>query len=211
MKSILFHMQDVQAVKDGRKNVVRLPVTKATNDWCLHLPETYFVKICHVNAFYPAGFAQLRHEHLSVLCNPPYRIGDSLWVKETFANTWTLLNVGNGYDSDVLGYIYKADGTPAPYPYWGNAKHGKSNIWQSATCMPQAAARLFLQVTDICIERLQDITTDQLKKEGIIDRNMPLGLLPDFIGLWESTNKNKEHQTWNNNPWVWVIEFEKIP
>lgn len=118
MKPILFHTDEIHAIQKGQKTVVRLSVTKATNEWCLNFPDTYFVKMCHVDAFYPEGFAQLRHEHLSVLCNPPYRIGNVLWVKETFADTWIL-------DNNEIGYVYKADGTPAQYPYWGERKRRK--------------------------------------------------------------------------------------
>lgn len=89
--------------------------------------------------------------------------------------------------------------------------------------MPKEAARIFLKVTDVRIERLQDITEDGAKAEGAID-NRGFIHSPDneydrihtarehFTGIWNSTIKKSEldHYGWNANPWVFVIEFIRI-
>lgn len=71
--------------------------------------------------------------------------------------------------------------------------------------MPKEAARIFLRVTDVRVERLKDITTTQAMDEGFTDWN-------DFVKLWDSTIKPEYLPTygWEANPWVWAIEFERI-
>ena len=75
--------------------------------------------------------------------------------------------------------------------------------------MPKEAARIFLKVTNVRVERLQDIDDEQAIKEGYIDySSTALG----FCYLWDSTIKKKEldRYGWDANPWVWVIEFERV-
>ena len=94
--------------------------------------------------------------------------------------------------------------------------------------MPRAASRILLEITDVRVERLQDISEDQAKAEGIVgvafrpDDGWPIctGYMvgPDdgkallkttateaFAGLWNSTGGN-----WDANPWVWVVEFKRV-
>ncbi len=89
----------------------------------------------------------LRDEEWGIRC--PYEPGDSLWVQETWGKGKMLGN----------GYRYKAD-------LFSNKE---SCIWISPIFMPKKAARIFLQVTKIRIERLQDITEDDARAEGIKD------------------------------------------
>ena len=89
--------------------------------------------------------------------------------------------------------------------------------------MPKEAARLFLRVTDVRVERLQDIDYEGCKAEGIWDdyktysekyhENLArMAYLRCFSELWDSTIKKADlpRYGWNANPWVWVIEFERI-
>ncbi len=91
--------------------------------------------------------------------------------------------------------------------------------------MPKKAARIFLKVTDVRIERLQDITEEQARKEGCITYNdkvenkkfknvleFDLTTKEAFVDLWGSTIKKQDLDIygWKANPWVWVIEFELI-
>lgn len=70
--------------------------------------------------------------------------------------------------------------------------------------MPKEAARLFLRVTGVRVERLQDIDDD-----GVVAEGLKIG--DDFDVLWDSTIKKDDLPLygWDANPWVWVIEFER--
>ena len=141
-----------------------------------------------------------RKSHLDVadkqiiekLCRPPYQAGDILYVRETWSE-WT------------DGYIYKAWNSPFPQP-------GKASImkWHPSLHMPREAARIFLMVKDIRVERLQDITPEQVLQEGTKEQFPPLAI-DEFRDIWDSTVKKSDLVLygWDANPWVWVIEFER--
>lgn len=113
----------------------------------------------------------------------PYHAGDILYVRET----WTML---------VGSYLYRADQKP------GMKHPGK---WLPSIHMPKEAARLFLRVTDVRVERLQDIDD-----AGVVSEGMNIG--DPFDELWDSTVKaaDRDQYGWSANPWVWVIEFERV-
>ncbi|MGU8992735.1 hypothetical protein [Clostridium perfringens] len=156
----------------------------------------------------------------------PFKVGDILYVRETWANTWTP-------DGDV-GFVYKADGEPKDFPYWGNVKQGKHEVWIPSIHMPKEAARIFLKVTSVRAERLKDITDEgclnegirEFTKDGVVKKydtepnmhtweKMPRTPREAFEKLWNSTLQLKgKWNGWKNlfeyNPWVWVIEFKQI-
>lgn len=89
--------------------------------------------------------------------------------------------------------------------------------WHPSLHMPKDAARIFLRVTNVRVERLQDITVEDALAEGMdkyirlngeLDEN---SIITSFIGIWNSTIKKSDldRYGWNANPWVWVIEFER--
>lgn len=126
----------------------------------------------------------------------PYRPGDIMYVRET----WNRL----------LGdWIYKADQKP------GMKNPGK---WRPSIHMPREAARIFLRVTDVRVERLQDITEEQAEREGCeayMEEFEESGYWEpatlDFIDTWNSTIKPADRAVygWDANPYVWRIEFER--
>lgn len=119
--------------------------------------------------------------------NSPCEPGDILYVRET----WT---------SFVGSYLYRADQKP------GMKNPGK---WRSSIHMPREAARIFLRVTDVRVEQLQEIDSAGVYAEGT---NGNFGATRGaFIDLWDSTIKpaDRERYGWAANPWVWVIEFER--
>lgn len=135
----------------------------------------------------------------------PYQPGDILYVRET----WSELS---------SGYEYKADGE--------NIDHlGNVIKWHPSIHMPKEAARIFLKVKDVRVERLQDITEEQAEKEGFQAGSYEFKgavwgqedteewtAVEEFRELWNSTIKKSDldRYGWNANPWVWVIEFERI-
>lgn len=134
--------------------------------------------------------------------------GDLLWVRESFYEP--LFEKLNGK------YYYKADLEKQSWDF----------KWKPSIHMPKAAARIWLRVTDVRVERLQDISEDDAIAEGIehlragafgkvwrnygpIDADVPYYFNPkhSFQSLWESINGP---ESWNKNPWVWVVSFEVV-
>lgn len=140
----------------------------------------------------------------------PYLPGDILWVRETWCGP-----PGEGWP-----YWYKADLTM----HW-DASETEIGLpvdllpddykWRPSIHMPREAARIFLRVTDVRVERLQEITAEQCKKEGMTD--IQKSVLDEaeywywYKNLWDSTVKPADLATYgyDANPWVWVIGFER--
>ena len=127
---------------------------------------------------------------MDVLYNffPPYQPGDILWVRETWNGDW------------CDHYIYKADGGSAKA-----AGYVAEPKWRPSIYMPKEAARLFLRVKEVSVERLREISALSAMDEGVTDWN-------DFVRLWNTTIKSADLPLygWEANPWVWVISFEKM-
>lgn len=132
---------------------------------------------------------------------PPYQPDDILYVRETWCNLNTL---------SCPCYYYKASDNLLEWALGG---------WKPSIHMPKAAARIWLKVTDVQADRLQDITGEGVIKEGIVNQkiNPAMGRRwenmqrMEFQQLWDSTIKknNLAVYGWSANPWVWVIEFER--
>lgn len=123
----------------------------------------------------------------------PYQPGDILYVRESYSEL-------------SFGYVYKADGE--------NIDHlGNVIKWHPSIHMPKEAARIWLKVTDVRVERLQEMWASDASKEGL-QFNKPTTaneMLQAFAELWNSTIKKSDldRHGWDANPWVWVIEFER--
>lgn len=140
---------------------------------------------------------------------PPYKPGDILYVRET----WCGLPVNEaGHFRGHPIYYYKADGDLRP--------EGWRGAWRPSIHMPKEAARIWLKVTDVRVERLQDITDDGAKAEGANWKNgknvgweekMKRTAVERFAEIWDSTIKKSDldRYGWAANPWVWVIEYER--
>ncbi|WP_150542705.1 hypothetical protein [Clostridium perfringens] len=212
MKPILFSTAMVRAIIDGEKTCTRRIIKK-------EIPGGYkplgFV-------LYPTDDKELGNLVFGgkganvYYAKPPYKAGDILYVRETWTNTLTP-------DGNV-GFAYKADGEPKNFLWWGNAKKGKWEVWMPSIHMPKEAARIFLKVTSVRAERLKDITEQGCFNEGISSTSFydeaehiqiaGIGLNDSleraaFSLLWNSTVKEEKY-SWEGNPWVWVIEFEKV-
>ena len=122
------------------------------------------------------------------------QIGDVLWVRETFVSYE--VKVKHPKVSEIE-YEYKADESPVKFR------------WKPGIHMPKEACRLFLKIKDIRVERLQDISRGDAMSEGCPFPNMANGSNPInwYANLWDSINGKCSYAS---NPWVWVIEFERI-
>lgn len=222
MKPILFNTDMVKAILEGSKTQTRRVVkllTKDPDEWeadnfvreraAKEYSEEYaagcwpcFVK--RQDEFYTAPKNEVR-----CIYYPKYVDGDVFYVRETWG-------IGE-YDS----YAYKADGISAEFI----CNDGK---WRPSIHMPKEAARLFLRIKKTRAERLQDISDNDIKAEGLLSvcsncyhyngnckdfaKAMECKLRSAWISLWDSTVKPADLNLygWNENPWVWVYEFELV-
>lgn len=201
---ILFNGDLVRAILDGRKTVTRRVMKP--QPWKIGEGE-YECK--HEKGFFNMGENDWACRQCGCGVIPmkggsyfhaPYQPGDILYVRETYKRN------KDGYSGiDFGGYIYKADCRI-------NFKD-MYNPWHPSIHMPKAAARIWLKVTDVRVERLQDITEEQAQAEGC-DSGMltgPCTARGQFENLWNSTIKKSDLEShgWEANPWVWRIEFER--
>lgn len=196
VKPILFNTEMVRAILEGRKTVTRRVVKPQ--------PEGRPVPMTK-DSCWPGCFAIQGTEKV---VRPPYQPGDILWVRET----WQTKRGG--------GYLYKAD-TIGSFDLFITPEGRVVNYipWRPSIHMPREAARIFLRVTDVRVERLQDMRLKDCEKEGVQlnfveSADLVMGSIrarERFSGVWDSTIKPKDLASygWDANPWVWVIEFER--
>jgi hypothetical protein len=202
-KPILFSTPMVQAILDGKKTQTRRVI--------IPQPDRFF----EVDDT-PGNFHLYDVEWGLGRIYPKYQVGDILWVRETWAT------VSSGIIEYKATYIE---------PYTGSTEidHiGKKITWRPSIHMPREAARIFLRVTNVRVERLREITDTDCLSEGIKDH--PISDLWNevvarvygdtcedtpikaFEKLWNSTIKKQDIDKygWDANPWVWVYEFERV-
>ncbi|WP_394897617.1 hypothetical protein [Clostridium butyricum] len=186
MKPILFNTEMVQAILEGRKTTTRR-IIKVNN-------SLEFMGFKEGKALLGKGCCI--HETIKA----PYMLGDILYVRETWKQYEKRVGRGNQCHLEKF-YGYKTDESNPKNPsefYDGN--------WKPSIHMPKVAARIFLKVIGVRVERLQDIAEQGIKAEGITEE-WPPHAMDKFQELWDSTTKEYK---WRLNPWVWVIEFERI-
>lgn len=203
MKPILFNTEMVRAIKDGWKTVTRR-VIKPQFCALLDGKTEEFVRIESDKSFRFLGVAK-DHENIKTVLVPPCTEGEILYVRETWATT-----------PDGQHYLYRADANPAAGGFIRD-DDGKLYCprWKPSIHMPKEVARIFLRVTDVKAERLQQITPEDCIKEGVEPHAMSVGdnfTLGFFSGIWDDTVKPSERELcdWDADPWVWVIRFEQI-
>lgn len=187
VKPILFNTEMVRAILDGRKTQTRRLVKN------IPLHEPYFDVVDEI----PCACDEDGDWYPAVEFSP-IRVGDVLYVRETWAK-------------DAGRYIYRAN-YPDTAKFYMNGPEIRM-VWRPSIHMPKEAARLFLRVTGVRCERLQDMTTEDCANDGGFEPEAVkvLGIAPLFGTLWDST-VNKDAMArwgWEANPWVWVIEFER--
>jgi len=204
MKPILFNTEMVKAILNGKKTMTRRLI-KFPKGTIGRLPEYRFVgKSPYV--FYPCG---IKHSK--------YKVGDVLYVREKFCTA---------YDGEA--YFYFADRCTNREQY--KLLNYYDAYWRPSIHMPKEAARIFLKVTNVRVERLQDISFIDALNEGIEPRiteydgrldhseiaeaysiSCQKACIDAFHKLWDSTIKKSEldRYGWNANPWVFVYQFDR--
>jgi len=193
MKPIIFSTPMVQAILDGKKTQTRR-VIKPQPDGEIKANIPY--------EFYGTKTERIFTDTKAYLA--PCSVGDILWVRETFCEVPYEHNhvpIKGGYIT-IPKYAYKAD-----------SERDYTGIWKPSIHMPREAARIFLQVTNVRVERLQDITEEDAIAEGmsktLVDGVTFISAKGKFHALWDTLYAKRGHP-WENNPWVWVYEFMRI-
>ena len=203
IKPILFNAEMVRVILDGRKTCTRR-ICKDANERTV--PDMEFYNADR-RTYAVHNFADKEHmEQLSTAERTcPICPGDILYVRETWKKA-------------PNGYYYYED--------WQRNDIADITKWKPSIHMPKEAARIWLKVTNVRVERLQDIDEDGAVKEGIPwsecrNCKAPFGCdacagegydeIDAFAELWDSTIKkiDLDFYGWNANPWGWVLEFER--
>ena len=235
-RPIIMSAESVQAILDGRKTQTRM-VVKVANGMPCGVGVHFDGKTKGLKAFYINANGDINDYRC-----PHGQKGDRLWVKETFLNYQLLLaRKGKGHAPDYYEeyfdgeFAYKSDG----YNTVKSFKRDKiimtdgcidcevdGNKWKSPLFMPKKASRLTLEITNVRVERLQDITEDDAIAEGIKlnksefnnsyqckdyldDENFYFDAKGSYESLWDKLNAKRGY-SWDSNPFVWVIEFRRV-
>lgn len=217
-KPILFSTEMVQAILEGRKTQTRRVIKDKDiiNRFDIDVDGK---PIAYIDQETGDSFPP------TIRCR--YQAGDILWVRETWADLRGMGFGNNPITDKPWSYSYKADIETGSDSDRARIDYGVK--WKRSIYMPRTAARIFLKVKNVRVERLQDITEEDAKAEGVTNYwAEPHKDTPPFIGaakepgeylcftrrkafqqLWDSLNKKRGYG-WNTNPWVWVIEFERV-
>ncbi len=212
---ILFSTPMVKAILAGRKTQTRrvLKFPSIHQDWLQSINHQALKAVYtmpqggYIFSSYHCSQAEINrlcaNDPRGILC--PYgQIGDRLWVRETWAVHPFLNKIK---PSDLVTYTiehiaYHADPDVNPSHY----------MWRPSIFMPRWASRLTLEITNIRVERLQDISETDAQAEGVVSwsgGSAGTTYKPEYQILWDSINKDRGF-TWASNPWVWVIEFKPV-
>ncbi len=213
VKGILFNTEMVRAILDGRKSCTRRIVKPQWEECpnCKYVHNEYIYDNLAENVYCARCGYPLVPERRA-----PYQLGDILYVRET----WERFECWN-CEGDERGNCPKEpkksvlDKTCGCYMYRATDEISGDAKWHPSIHMPKEAARIWLKVTDVRVERLQEITADDIRNEGLSSAAVHCGdteiALKEWENLWNSTIKKSDlgRYGWNASPWVWVIEFER--
>lgn len=224
---ILFSAPMVRAILDGRKTQTRRVVKVG------HL--------CTVENAHGASREEMRDRRnmpvqrlpdgFDVTAFCPYgQPGDRLWVRETWGYRSRISPSGVPMDQvkiayaadDSTRYIERPAGDWSGIPSQRDQREGESHDdyygkylsrwfkqWRPSIHMPRWASRITLEIVSVRVERLNDISNPDSVDEGVMDWMVgPTAPTDDFRALWESINGAG---SWADNPWVWVVEFRRLP
>jgi hypothetical protein len=204
-RPVLFSSPMVRAILDGRKTVTRRPVKvqpRSRADIGSYGTGQPFIRnpdVTKRNPECPFG-------------NP----GDRLWVRETWYCDHNEVMCGPYLKPDDLDVIEARDDGTLVYAADGLTPYEADQpVWKPSIHMPRWACRILLEITDVRVERLKDISRSDIRAEGL---QCPPELASDDVSpnyrdwypaawreLWESTGGD-----WDANPWVWVVEFKRV-
>ena len=219
-RPIIFSGESVRAILDGRKTMTRRVIKPQLPDEPTKEP----------------GFRRGVRGDVVFYCGArcPYgSVTSRLWVRETWA-VGENLNQSSPCTFIAWPTWFKADDAyycieNGHHKYGFHSPNAKRGKWRPSTHMPRWASRITLEVTNIRVERLQEINKEDAVKEGVDYRKCPtyqtgeqyldnihcgrmitsIDYIKGFQKLWDSINEKRGY-SWEKNPWVWVIEFKVV-
>lgn len=203
---MIFNAEMVRALLSGRKTQTRRiikPQPEATLSGSLY--GKWLSRALN-------GLLLPKIEDIAIHC-PFGVVGDRIWVRETFQGPLFDYDLMDSYCKDPTPFekpefcVYKADGVPAPEFY--DADDELHCCWRPSIHMPRWACRILLEITNVRVERLKSISDGDAIREGCSTADMMSGdcVADVFARLWASIYGS---DSWNANPWVWVIEFKRV-
>ena len=215
-KPILFNTEMVRAILEDRKTVTRRVIKVDGKDFVGFVTYSSIKKHKGHAAFGEGSRNDIAHMKINEYIRPIYKPGDILYVRETYRDVIVGLVGFDGeamWTDDVIEY--KASQEEFEKKYEGLI--GEYSKWHPSIHMPKSAARIFLKVTSVRVERLQCIN-GQGRHDDILKEGYPFGMKIEqppilmFEKLWNSTIKKQDLDSygWYANPYVWVIEFERV-
>lgn len=207
---ILFNTDMVQATLDGRKTVTRSCVKLKRKD-----SVGFYVLFGEQdNAF--MGVYEYDEDERERLQTPPCQQGDILYVRETWSFLPCIECMEEGPACNIDPVVYDDGDCESEGCFVYKASHPRPERvrWKPSIHMPKQAARIWLKVTDVRVERLHDMTLDDFLAEGVVVRpeafndpeNAYQQARSEFARIWDSTIRKSQTDL---NPWVWVIAFER--
>ncbi|HBQ2242109.1 TPA: hypothetical protein R4252_004254 [Klebsiella pneumoniae] len=206
-RGMIFNAEMVRAILDGRKTQTRRIMAPQ--------PADDIERCIFPNPEAIGWKSSLRHKHGSTTAHFCHygKPGDRIWVRETFQGPLFDYYLMDSYCKDPTPFekpefcVYKADGVPAPEFY--DADDELHCCWRPSIHMPRWASRILLEITGVRVERLKSISDGDAIREGCSTADMKSGdcVADVFARLWASIYGS---DSWNANPWVWVIEFKRV-
>lgn len=207
MEGLLFAPEMVRAIADGKKTVTR----RLTGFQIINQNPDYWDFVYSITGAGAGRRDVFMFEHglIHRRIYPRYQVGDVAYVKEPWA-------VEKIYDK------YPPRNLPSNIEVWFNDELGGNFLgrWRSPLFMPAWAARYHIKITDIRVERLEEITVEDCQAEGVVYMPLPkVGwmefgytkpynyTIEHFAYYWSLINKD---YPWGSNPWIWRIQFEKV-
>lgn len=183
---IIMSASSVNAILEGRKTQTRRVVKQQ--------PQRCHGNRYAIDAASPSGYSLIADAYDDEFVKCPYQVGDLLWVRETWAHE----SDGTCCPDDT-GVLYRATD-----PGWDDNDTGLR--WRSPIYMPKWAARLWLEVIEVRVQRIQEICAADLVAEGMPDDARAPVL---FLTLWDHLNAKRGY-SWDSNPWVSAYTFKQI-
>lgn len=221
-RGMIFNGEMVRAILDGRKTQTRREVKlnldiaclATTYDWATSLAANHYQGLTEEQIQQKAeSLRGVIHpvilddgQMVSIIC-PHGKPGDRIWVRETFCPVDDTQYGGEKW-VDYRATPKFEESHPAG---WDSAPNDAEALkWRPSIHMPRWASRILLEITDVRVERLQSITLGDICKEvgcGLYDFRPATYGFQVWEELWKSIYGA---ESWNANPWVWVIEFKRV-
>ena len=199
MNSIKFNQQGIEAILNGNKTMTRRPI-KLPKDFNI---DSFGTALDDNYSVIEARFDDYDADE-TIFIKPKYKVGETVFVQEEFC-----------LNEEVNEVVYRAD--------YESGWSGFCAYWSPSSKMTEKEARIFLKITNIKVERLQDISEEDCVKEGVIEYGYIDGSMLFYTselksfsssevfhyGIWNNL-PYKAPYDWNSNPYVFIYEFEVV-